>query len=466
MTDAGPFEPSRLPRLTVWAGGGVHTYLDLERRRDAIASELRRCFVRPTDPLCVVMSANVDSVAALVAAARERSVLLLPPSLRPEELETFLHSSRVRGILATKRDADQLGLGRRFQSTSLPDGIVLFTPISRHEVSEQVGLSAAQAGSICQVTSGSTSASRLAVRTSSGIAAEIDSVARTIELNSSDRVLVGSSVAHSYGLMGGLLASMQAGAEVALAPDAETAVAIIGSWRPTVLFGLPPLYELLLASDRPDHLGDARLFLSAGAPLRAQLHDSFYYATGLPIRQDYGTTEAGTIAIDHEEPVHPRAVGRPLQHMDVRLLPEPRQSVDEVIVRSPAVASWYIAENGALDSCLDSNGWFHTGDVGEWDDSGRLTLKRRIRSLVEVEGQLVDPYSLEQLLENVPGIKEAAVYADKDGGLRAVIALSKGWSAREAENRAKTAGGEFIDAFELRPALPRSPAGKVLYKYL
>jgi acyl-CoA synthetase (AMP-forming)/AMP-acid ligase II len=95
-----------------------------------------------------------------------------------------------------------------------------------------------------------------------------------------------------------------------------------------------------------------------------------------------------------------------------------------------------------------------------------LTLKRRIRSLVEVEGQLVDPYSLEQLLENVPGIKEAAVYADKDGGLRAVIALSKGWSAREAENRAKTAGGKLIDAIELRPALPRSPAGKVLYKYL
>jgi acyl-CoA synthetase (AMP-forming)/AMP-acid ligase II len=465
VTDTGPFEPPGLQGLTVWDGSGTHTYSDLERRRDAIASELRRYFLSSADPLCIVMSANIDSVAALLAAARQRSVLLLPPSLHAEELETFLDSSRVHGILASEGDAGRLGLPLRWRAKPLTSGIILFTPLSS-QISEQTGLASTPAGSVCQVTSGSTSASRLAVRTGSGIALEIESVARAIGLNSSDRVLVSSSVAHSYGLMGGLLASLRAGAEVALVKDADAAVNMIGSWRPTVIFGLPPVYEALLASDRTGQMADVRLCLCAGAPLPVGLHDFFMQSTGLQLRQDYGTTEAGTIAIDIEAPAHPESVGRPLGHMEVRLVPTAGQSVDEAVVRSAAVASWYIGENGFLESSLDHGGWFHTGDAGEWDESGRLSLKRRIRSLVEVRGHPVDPYSLEQLLKDVPGVKEAAVYKHRDGGLRAVLVPKIGWAEREGMDRVRTAGGEFIDAIELRPALPRSPAGKVLYKYL
>jgi long-subunit acyl-CoA synthetase (AMP-forming) len=327
-------------------------------------------------------------------------------------------------------------------------------------------LGRAPARSVCQITSGSTSASRLAVRTASALAAEIESVTAAVELTASDRVLVTSSIAHSYGLIGGLLCALSTGARVALASNAASAVLIAEEWRPTILFGLPPVYESLLASKEPAWAGSLRLCLSAGAPLDRWIYDSFLRSSGLHVRQDYGTTETGTIAIDVNGAARPETVGRPLPHVSVRVVPVPGQTAQEILVRSPAVAPWYIDASGELLSCLDSQGWFHTGDAGEVDPSGNLKVQRRLRSLVAVDGRPVDPYALEQVLAGVPGIKEAAVYEYASGALRALLVP---WAAHESEEvltRARLACSPQIASFELRPTLPRSPAGKLLYKYL
>jgi acyl-CoA synthetase (AMP-forming)/AMP-acid ligase II len=464
MTGELPFGVAGSPSLSVLHGDRVRTYVDLKERRDAIGLDLGKR-LRSTESVALVLTASVGSVAALLAAAGHRSVLLLPSTLPGAELEGFLKASGVRAALGPRQDS-LAGLSDLEDAAPLGEDLVFFQ-LKSPRSSAKTALDSAPTGSVCQITSGSTSASRLAVRTTSALTTEIESVTRAVELSASDRVLVASSIAHSYGLMGGLLCALNTGAAVALASNASSAVSLAELWRPTVLFGLPPVYESLLASEERGWARSLRLCLSAGAPLDPSTYDSFLRFTGLHIRQDYGTTEAGTIAIDLNEPANPETVGRPLSHIQVHLVPTPGQSPQEVVVRSPAVASWYVDDTGGLESCLDSEGWFHTGDAGELDEFGNLRLQRRLRSLVAVDGRMVDPYALEQLLKRVPGIREAAVYERPDEGLRAILVASKdGEEALEALSQARQACEQQITSFEMRSALPRSPAGKVLYKYL
>jgi non-ribosomal peptide synthetase component E (peptide arylation enzyme) len=78
-------------------------------------------------------------------------------------------------------------------------------------------------GAICQLTSGSTGPSRLAVRTLSGVGLERTVVVKVLQLRPDDIVLCASSIAHSYALVGGLLAAMQCGVQIVLARDPSQA---------------------------------------------------------------------------------------------------------------------------------------------------------------------------------------------------------------------------------------------------
>jgi acyl-CoA synthetase (AMP-forming)/AMP-acid ligase II len=188
---------------------------------------------------------------------------------------------------------------------------------------------------------------------------------------------------------------------------------------------------------------------------------------GKPIRQDYGTTETGTIAIDEAIDVREGIAGVPLEHMEVRL--SGPGSEGEILVRSSAVSSGYLTENG-LEDCSDADGWYHTGDIAGIK-GGQLRLTSRLVSPILVGEQAIDPGAVERLLMTLPSVKDAAVVATLDrSGRRALkaVVVTENVDKQEIETclRARLPGSHVPAEVELRAELPRSPAGKVLRKYL
>lgn len=439
---------------------GAWTYETLAEMTERVAGLLAGRHL-PAGPLALLLENSPQSVALLLAAMRTDRLLLLLPLLPKDEQRVLASEAGARVIVAMGPARDD----------ARDRGEIDLEILGEEEFS---GPWSPMQAAIAQVTSGSSGASRVAVRGVSGVLAEIRAVIERLDLSAHDRVLCDSSIAHSYGSIAGLLAPLLAGAAVLLSGKRDGLGNVAAIRQPTVIVGLPRTYEALLASgEARAAVAGARHCLSAGAPLPTGLAERFLIGTGRHILQDYGTTETGTIAVE-TPPSLPDSVGRPLPHLQVRLAaPSGHTIVDgddrEIQVRGNAVAAAYL-QRGAPVACTDSTGWYHTRDAGKIRD-GRLVLGRRLRHALGGGNSLIAPDTVEALLGSLPGVREAVALATIDtAGIPAIRVVVAAQGLNEERVRAWCADRLPADLVPVRieivDDLPRSPAGKLLLKYL
>jgi long-chain acyl-CoA synthetase len=175
-------------------------------------------------------------------------------------------------------------------------------------------------------------------------------------------------------------------------------------------------------------------FVVGAAPLERDLEE-FWSRLGFAVVQGYGLTETAPI-VTLNSPFRPvrGTVGKPIAGVDVKIAPD-----GEILVRGANVTpGYYQAE--AQDAEAFKEGWFHTGDMGEMDESGRLVVRgRKKEMIVTPEGLHVFPEDVERVLDDLPGVRESAVVGlARDGQERvhAVLALEPGVSQAEVIRQA------------------------------
>ena len=159
----------------------------------------------------------------------------------------------------------------------------------------------------------------------------------------------------------------------------------------------------------------------------------------------------------------PGSVGFPLPLVDVDLVPD----TDEILVRGPNVFPGYWERPDATSDAFDGD-WFHTGDIGAWDDDGYLTIVGRRKELIISGGFNVYPREVEDVLLQHASVREVAVIgtpSDEWGETVTAVVVADG-DRDEAALLAFAA--EHLAAFK-RPrivryvdALPRNALGKVV----
>ena len=154
--------------------------------------------------------------------------------------------------------------------------------------------------------------------------------------------------------------------------------------------------------------GQVQLFLPGGAPLGRELGE-WYAKVGIEIFEGYGLTETSPL-VAINSPGHNRigSVGRPLSNVEVRTADD-----GEILVRGPSVIQgyWRMPEE-TLDS-FDGD-WFKTGDIGNIDADGFLSVTDRKKNLIKTSGgKFIAPQPIENSLKRNPLIAEAAVIGDR-----------------------------------------------------
>ena len=147
-------------------------------------------------------------------------------------------------------------------------------------------------------------------------------------------------------------------------------------------------------------------FVLGGAQLDQALED-FWRRLGYAVIQGYGLTETAPI-VAWNHPFKPKhgTVGRPLEGVEVRLAAD-----GEILVKGPTVTSGYLNAPDETRSAFEG-GWFHTGDLGSFDESGHLMIRGRKKDVIATpEGLKVFPEDVERILECRLGVREAAVVA-------------------------------------------------------
>ena len=207
-------------------------------------------------------------------------------------------------------------------------------------------------------------------------------------------------------------------------------------------------------------------FISGGAALPAQA-EAFWNRLGYAVIQGYGMTET-TSLISLNHPFHSAkgSIGKVFPGMEVRV-----DENGEILVRGENVAVAY-RQHDRTQSVSESDGWFHTGDMGETDAEGRLYFKgRRKNVIVTPAGMNVYPEDLEKAVRSQPGVRDCVVIGiERDGNAEpcAVLLLENPPRANQAAI-IETANRSLAEYQKIRhwfswpdPDFPRTPTLKPL----
>jgi long-chain acyl-CoA synthetase len=253
---------------------------------------------------------------------------------------------------------------------------------------------------------------------------------------------------HIYARLCDHYLSIYSGCTVAVAEGIDSLIRNLLEVQPTHMSGVPRFYEKVWddAAARPeserakklrDTFGPRLRWMSAGgAPLPPHVAEGFN-GCGIPLLQGYGLTESSPVISFNTLDAHRiGTVGRPIPGVEVRIAAD-----GEVLTRGPHVMRGYWNKPQATAEALDADGWLHTGDLGELDADGFLTITGRKKDLIVLSsGKKVAPQQIESLLATDEFIDQAVVYGDRKKFLSAVIVPNLSALAAEARRRGIAVG--------------------------
>ena len=289
------------------------------------------------------------------------------------------------------------------------------------------------------------------------------------DLRQSDRYLIVNPFFHIFGYKAGCIASMIRGATIVPVRvfEIDRVLELIERERITMLPGPPTLYHSLLSAQGERDLSSLRAGVTGAADIPVELIRRV--RTELPFQTlmtGYGLTEGGTVTLsmpdDSFEDIATTA-GVPCDGIEVEIADD-----GEILVRGYNVMKGYLDDPAATAEAIDDDGWLHTGDLGNFDEAGRLRVVGRKKDMFIVGGFNAYPAEVEGFLLNHPAVAQAAVIGVPDERLgqvgKAFVVPKSAVGAQELIDwcREHMAGSKVPRSVEFLDALPLNATGKVV----
>ena len=312
------------------------------------------------------------------------------------------------------------------------------------------------------------------------------------DLNQNDVILGIMPIFHGFGLEVSINDAFSVGAEVVLIPTFKSRKfdELLRKYRPTVLVGVPTLFEALLTNKNTYDLNFSNLkyVISGGDTLSKEKVieiNRFLYNHGsrTNLIQGYGLTEAvAAVCVDLKGASRPGTIGIPWPGVYVKIFePNTEKAVPynhdgEICVCGPIVMLGYFNNEKETNSILkfhkDGNIWLHTGDIGSMDEDGFITYKQRLKRMIITSGYNVYPSQIEEVLMQHKAVLTVSVigipHPYKQEVAKAYIVLNKGYYKsekliKELQDLCKKnlAHYSIPKEFEFMSSLPKTIVGKV-----
>ncbi len=516
----------RTPGATAYDFLGVTaTYAELIAAVDRCANALAALGLGPGEKITISMPTSPQGVIPFYAAAKLGAVAsMIHPLSAPTEIAGFLNRSGSRiavtldafygsfaaieeptplETLILARISDDLPLlkrvgfwatrGRKIPSVP-PDPRVRWW--SELMAAEHPAVPAAATGThepaAILYSGGTTGTPKGIVLSHHNFVSEGMQVGAWVGLGPHDTILAALPIFHGFGLAALVNAGLLSGAQLVLVPvfSPETTADLLRKKRPTLIAGVPTLYEALIrhpALQKADLSSLRAAFSGADAlpePVRLGF-EALVAERGGHVRllEGYGLTEAvtGIMGMPLNES-RPGSIGVPLPDTLVAIcrLGEtdelPPGEEGEICVSGPAVMLGYLDDPDATAATLkahpDGRTWLHTGDIGRMDEDGFFFFTSRLKRMIKSSGFNVFPPQVEAALHEHPDVAEVCVVGVPDAaqGERVVAFVVPTETARAGDAlaadltehcRARLIKWSCPREIEFRTELPKTRVGKI-----
>ncbi|MES2996729.1 MAG: class I adenylate-forming enzyme family protein [Verrucomicrobiota bacterium] len=270
-------------------------------------------------------------------------------------------------------------------------------------------------------SSGTTGVSKGVVLSHHSLAERVIAANEALRIGESDRVLWLLPMAHHFAVS--IILYLFHGAATVL-PASTLAVDVLASARATdatVIYASPFHHALLAADHSGQPWPSLRLAISTAAALTEETAGKFHERFDVPLVQGLGIIEVGLPVLNHREPLaHPTAIGNPLPAYEVALRGGASANEGELHIRGPGMFDAYFSP-WKTRAEASPDGWFSTGDIASRLPDGRLILRGRNKSVINVNGMKVFPEEVEHVLNGHPAVAASMVIATPHAVFGAVL---------------------------------------------
>ncbi|MDT5347430.1 MAG: hypothetical protein QOH91_717 [Mycobacterium sp.] len=428
------------------------SYRDLVRAVDDLAGQFKRHGLLPGDRIALRAGSNAEFVVSLLAASRADLIIVpLDPALPVSEQRARSEAACVRVVLVdgpalaagpSELSEPELRWWRIAVNVDLQDRGEGALSVHLDAAAAPKRVTSAPAGlrhddAMIMFTGGTTGVPKMVPWTHGNIAGSVRAIIAAYRLGPGDATVAVMPLYHGHGLIAALLSSLASGGTVLLPArgrfSAHTFWDDIEAVGATWYTAVPTIHQILLERAKSDASQTGRATLrfirSCSAPLTPEtaqaLHDEF----SAPVVCAFGMTEAthqvSTTGIggmgspdQGESPAGTTGlVGRStgpqvcIAGPDGRSLPS--GAVGEVWLRGPTVVRGYLGDP-AITAANFTDGWLRTGDLGSLSQAGDLSIRGRIKELINRGGEKISPERVEGVLATHPNILEVAVFGVPD----------------------------------------------------
>lgn len=479
--------------------GDLYTYGEFDRLTNRLAHGLSELGVGPGDTVVTMLDNNVDAVAAWFAINKLGAISVpLNTALRGEFLRHQIHDAASALViceadyLARISDvADQLPqvklILHRGELAGKPDCPIAIAPLDRHRGTDEspIPVTVKPGDLSCIIyTSGTTGPSKGSMQSYNYLCNLARTRLRSCPAMAADITFTPLPLFHNNALATGITATVLSGGRIAIAPR----FSVSGFWPEiersgATIASLVGTMAMLLA-DAPDNEAARRcvgqIHTVRGVPFSDAVKEAWRTRFGARYvgSNDYGMTEVAVITTlpgGHHAP--PGSSGKRFPDFDVRIFDDqdrevPPNTPGEIVVRpnKPDIMFQGYWRRPEATMAAMRNQWFHTGDIGKFDNEGFLYFLDRKKDYLKRRGENISSFEMETTFKQHPAIAEVAVHAVPakigEDDVKVTAVLKPGASLTEEalcrwaiERVPYFAVPRYI---EFRAALPQNTQGKVL----